>query len=482
MLVNYKNEALVQFPIKKSLTKFHYNDDEEKVFTESDLKCIISLLNSENEEAVLAGINKATDFIMHDNSILNDCYLFNRILDIASNNFDPSQADFDATLKFFYYATAINDESFLINLVSPLFLNHLKFCLYNLEKINSDLFQILFSIYGNIIYGSDFLSKKIIDPLFLARIEKITLTYANNAVTFLDLIGCIILRYPIFFSFPTNPFPSIRSMILTFLKCDNFEVQIAALESIRQVSSISYNEYIFEFFTPEVLNCVAFYAFNENEEIRNDALAIITNFSALNDFARNMIIENRFIDNQIIPQIGSSIKYIADTASNFLSSTHSTAIIFADSILWNSLLSNFNCFSFEAKRSVARALLNGLQAKNDEDLINSLLNDRHEIVVEIILQVLQSNEIEIINSTVVSLKNMIDIFLNWPKNEDLMKVFSMMVESGLIDMLADFLSDDLLLAVKELISTILYFFTIFDGRDENGGELEINNTEIHNEP
>ena len=419
---------------------------ERKDEIEIDSYNFMDDLFSESDERIKNALIYLITAVKNDNSILSNGIIFSAVLEVVDS---PVFELYDLALEFFYFATFDNgcNERALATIISPRFLSLLHNIFFmNNEKLNS----ILFEIYANIIYTSEFFARQIINQDFLIKMFDFAMINEVTQGPFLNLLFCIIKRYKVIIDIQNENrdcqgyidlFDFIYNSIVYFVESSynsqqKIEIKCAIMNNLRQITAtlMNFNEenpcLPFQNFSRKLFDInMLFYilqaAKHENQDFRDGALATLLNFSALNDDTREILIEAGLIDIEILPSFYDSIDYFADIANNFFSAIHSISIIFADSILWKSLIANYQEYSFKTKQKIARALCRALQTPNDDDLIAIILKDA-PFVIDVFKDCFDENISADITS---SIENLINNFSKWNEIESLNHLFELMIQN-----------------------------------------------------
>lgn len=468
-----------------------------------------------DHDAVLKAIINLANIADHDITIFDDCTAFTKVLHISD---DPIFDDYMVALYFFdkIISNSTHNTEFLVRFISPAFLSLLKnFLFTNLE--NPDFYRLLFNIYGNVIFCSKYFSEEILSSQFLSRLYEIVEHIPKTSDYFLDLLGCILLRYKILMSFSYDPFPKIIEIIKFFFESPDFILFSNVFSTLAQASSITFPEFIKTFFAPFIVEKtfeIIGWQDENNEDmiqigeyaicrqsfftLKRDALSIILNFSAIDKETRTQLINiglidlncadicffkesNDFfetqnkqneLDSSLLPQI----------VSNFFTDIHSNAIIFAYSTFWKSLINNYEWFNFDTKQEIARAATLAL-LNHDEDLITTILSeDTIDQVVLAFTECFLDNTIKLEVSLIQAIDNLIGLFCEHPKIKEINLAFTKMIYSELVNEINEFYlnrENEISSSLYQVIERILSFFknysnTIFENGSNDKNTENIN--------
>lgn len=494
MNIGYKEDTV---PDKKSIVLEQDGDNDE---SEISYKSFFDDLFSDDLILVSHAIANLSNLVDQDITIFKDCVAFTKILEICDN---PMFEDYMTVLHFFDQITtnSTHDEKFLARFISQSFISTLKNFLYsNFE--NPDFFRILFDIYSNIIYTSYFFSEQILSSQFLSRLYEIVEHLPTTSDYFLDLLGCILLRFKILKKFPIDPFPKIIELIRFFFDSPDFILFSNVFSTLAQASSITFPPFIKSFFEPFIIQKtfdVIEWQEESNEEdmikvdnkytihkksffaLKRDALTIILNFSAIDKKTRSQLIDIGLIDLNCIDicflkedeskesfiyssfkedQIknkGELIKNDLDSsllpkiAANFFTDTHSNAIRLAYSSFWKSIITSYEWFDFNTKQEIARAISLALSC-HDEDLVTTILSDENlNNVISALTDCFFNSTIKLEVSSIQAINNLIDLFCKHPNIHEINLAFEGIIYSDLISEIKNFNFNE-----KEEIPASLY--------------------------
>jgi hypothetical protein len=108
----------------------------------------------------------------------------------------------------------------------------------------------------------------------------------------------------------------------------------------------------------EILGSVARCLLSRFSSARDDAIAVILNFSAISDFTREQLLNAGFAELSFdSPGLDHDVlAHIADTAANFLSGSPAMALQYMRSPMMESLCSVLNQAAFDVKVRICRGL------------------------------------------------------------------------------------------------------------------------------
>lgn len=499
MIADYKDDVL---PNKE---KSLFISSDEIDYIEDFYKKSFEDLFSNDSTKVFEAISNLTKIAAKNIELFNDYLAFAQILEIANN---PNVENYIDILHFFNSVTSNSNHNMLPIFISEYFLSTLRNYLY-FNSNNPDFFRILFRIYGDIIYASDYFSEKILSTQFLSRLFEIVHHEPLTSDYFIDLLGCILLRFNILMNFRIDTFPTIRKMIMFFFDSPNFVLISNIFSTLAQTSSITYYPFVKSFFVPPIIQKTAeVIVYDENflpftnvkkkafYSMKKNALSIILNFSSLDDETRSILIETGLVDlnctnicfqksdNHIDKEMNKGLilvqndldsTLLPDIASNFFTGSHSNAIQFAYSLFWSSLITNYEHFNFETKQRIARTASLALKAQYDEDLITTILS--HNImphIIEALVECFPTNSIGLELNCIEAIENMIHILNRHPKIVEINLAFEAMNNEGFIDEINDYLlnNEEIPRRMIPRIQSILNFFTNYFQARQNNNHLE----------
>lgn len=486
MEFTYKDQRVNEFKEEfedKSIAKkvVHLSYEEE----------LENLLSSDDPEIILPSIENMGTLCNIDFTQFLDCVVFTKIAEIANH---PFFEDYLVVLRFFYVITwNCSDEKELAVFISPSFLSLLKTFLY-INHDNPTFYGYLFHIYGNIFTKSQFFSEQIFSIAFLRRLFDIVKNLPFISGDFLDLLGCILVRFTILMNYDPNPLPTITEIFSHFLESSDFQNFSDAFSILARISSLPFHDFLKSFFTPYIVEkAIENILVNVNEivdeegtaqigpykahktfinSLKKNSLILLLNFTAIGEDTQSILIENTTLLDMDIFSICSSYSdqddfneftvFFPDIASNLFRSSHSIAIQFAYSTYWQSLLRSYELFNSATKNKLAMSISISISShKSDEDIITTILaEDQSFHIFDILYDCFALDSVDFQLTCIEAIQNMIEIYQNYPTLFEINNVFCIMNDMGFIDLIQEYSqeSENLPQRSYSLIQSILSFF------------------------
>jgi hypothetical protein len=327
-------------------------DDEDSKMSEMQ-GAISSLARDDSECLQCQGILQLAIFASNKHDLMfADGELFNRILAIADS---PTFEHLQFPMHFFDAVTRF-PESYLVTFASPRFFS---FLLTHFFGQDTELTGQVLLIWSNILNTSEFLANGLITSAWvLAIITRATADFDRLYLSFMEFLSGLLIRYRILTNLEIDVLSDICELIISLLQFKSESALSVALNCLRTVSAVTDTVFVMHFFTVEILGSVARCLLSQFSGARGDAIAVILNFSAISDFAREQLISAGFAELSFDgPGLDHDVLgHIADTAANFLSATPDLALQFLRSPMMESICSLLWQATFDVKVRICRAL------------------------------------------------------------------------------------------------------------------------------
>jgi hypothetical protein len=139
-------------------------------------------------------------------------------------------------------------------------------------------------------------------------------------VPFMAFLSSALSRFKILSTFGAEFLDRLHELIARLFDLSHDNSRSVALNCLRTLSASPDHGFISLFFTPVMINLLVRASLVGMPDVSDDALAIILNFSSIDEFALTMLIDGGFVELSFDPKriTKAGLCYIADIAANFL--------------------------------------------------------------------------------------------------------------------------------------------------------------------
>jgi hypothetical protein len=252
-------------------------------------------------------------------------------------------------------------------------------------------------------------------------------------------------RFKIMCTLGADLLDRLHELIARLFDLSHDHSRSVALNCLRTVSASTDREFARVFFTPAMVNLLVRASLVGAPDVSDDALAVMVNFSSIDEFALTMLIDAWFLELSFDPNRMSEagLCYIADMAANFLGASHATAIQFLESPMMESLVSAMPDACYDVKVRISRGLCLVYQKSGDSDLVEIALGFGPGCL-EAVLDCLDCTDTGFRILTIRAIRSLLEFAVSSPRVEvaaEAAEFLEMKLEQGLLDDVGDI--DDL---------------------------------------
>jgi hypothetical protein len=197
---------------------------------------------------------------------------------------------------------------------------------------------------------------------------------------------------------------------------------------LRTVSCLSNSSLLELFYTPEIFLSVIDGVIDASEDVREDSLAAILNFSSKTEKMLKILMESDLISLPFAFHSFSTecLSLIADISANFLLASRSLALAFVRSVWMADLVEILNSVSFGVRQKISRCIFVLYQRYSDCEVMEAAL-EYGESCLNAVCDCLDGSEMDLFIGAVRGILGIFAYYVLWPKNQNVLNAIQSLI-------------------------------------------------------